>query len=68
MQEQLDRIEVKLAELEGKMQAVFESSEKMRMYLLWGFWITVGVIVLPLLILPLLLPAFLSSVAIPAGF
>ena len=68
MNEQLDRMEVKLAELAGKVDKAYESSESMRKYLLWGFWITVGVIVLPLLILPLLLPAFLSSVAIPAGF
>ncbi|HEY4501538.1 MAG TPA: hypothetical protein VJJ20_00525 [Candidatus Paceibacterota bacterium] len=68
MNEQLDRMELKLAELEGKVDAAYESSEKMRKYILWGFWITVGVIVVPLLILPLLLPAFLSSVAIPAGF
>jgi hypothetical protein len=57
-----------LAELTGKVDAVYESSEKMRKYLLWGFWITVGAIVIPLLILPLVLPAFLGSVAIPAGF
>ncbi len=65
---QLDRIEIQLASLEGKVDAAYESSEKMRTYMLWGFWITVGAIVLPLLILPLLLPAFLGSVAIPAGF
>jgi hypothetical protein len=68
MQEQLDRIEVKLAELEVKVDAAYQSSEKMRKYLLWGFWITVGAIVIPLLILPLLLPAFLGSVALPPGF
>ncbi len=68
MNEQLDRIEIKLAELEGKIDAAYQSSEKMRKYLLWGFWITVGAIMLPLLLLPLLLPAFMSSVAIPAGF
>lgn len=67
MNEQLDRIEIKLAALEGKIDQAFESVEKMRRYMLLGFWITVAVIVLPLLILPLLLPAFLSSVALPAG-
>lgn len=68
MNEQLDRIEIKLADLTGKVEAAYESSEKMRKYMLWGFWITVGAIVVPLLILPLFLPAFLGSVAIPAGF
>lgn len=68
MNEQLDRIEIKLAELEGKVDEAYQSSEKMRQYMLWGFWITVGAIVIPLLVLPLFLPAFLGSVAIPAGF
>ncbi|HVV38993.1 MAG TPA: hypothetical protein VHD31_01575 [Candidatus Paceibacterota bacterium] len=68
MNEQLDRIEMKQRELEGKLDAVFQSSEKMRKYMLWGFWITVGAIALPLLVLPLVLPAFLSSLTIPAGF
>ena len=67
MNEQLDRIEVKLAELQGKVDAAFESSEKIRKYLLWGFWLTVAVIVIPLLILPLLLPAFLSSQGVGLG-
>ncbi len=64
---QLDRIEIKFAELEGKVDQVYQSHEKMRAYMMWGFWITVGVIVLPLLILPLLLPAFLGSIVLPAG-
>lgn len=67
MNEQLDRIEIKLAELEGKVGKMYQSSEKTRTYMAWGFWITVAVIVLPLLVLPLLLPAFLSSVSLPAG-
>ncbi len=68
MNEQLDRIEIKLAELEGKIDQAYRSSEKMRTYMTWGFWITVGAIFIPLLILPLLLPAFLGSIAIPPGF
>lgn len=67
MNEQLDRIEIKLAELEGRLGQAYESVEKMRKYMLWGFWITVAVIVVPLLILPLMLPAFLGAVTIPAG-
>jgi hypothetical protein len=65
---QLDRIEIKLAELTGKIDAAYESSEKMRKYILWGFWITVAVIVVPLLLIPLFLPAFLGSVVLPAEF
>lgn len=62
MNEQLDRMEVKLAELQGKLDQVYESSEKMRKYFLVALWITVGAILLPLLVLPLIVPAFLSSV------
>jgi uncharacterized membrane protein YjjP (DUF1212 family) len=62
MNEQLDRVEMKLAELEGKLEQIYESSEKMRKYFLVALWITVGAILLPLLVLPLLVPAFLSSV------
>jgi hypothetical protein len=61
MQEQLDRIEIKLAELEGKLDIVTASAEKMRTYFLWAFWITIGAIVIPLLIIPLFIPAFLGS-------
>ena len=68
MNEQLDRIEIQLAALEGKIDQAYQSSEKVRKYLLWGFWITASALLLPLLILPLLLPAFLGSVALPAGF
>lgn len=67
MQEQLDRIETKLAELEGKVDAAFKSSEKIRTYLMWGFWITVACIVIPLFLLPFLLPAFLASQGLGAG-
>lgn len=69
MQEQLDRIEMKLAELTAKVEATYTSAEKMRKYFLWGFIITVGAIVLPLLILPLFIPSFLASQGIGApGF
>jgi hypothetical protein len=61
MNEQLDRIEIQLASLEGKVEQAYQSSEKMRKYMAWGFWITVGAIVIPLLILPLFLPAFLGA-------
>jgi hypothetical protein len=66
MNEQLDRIEMKLAEIEGKTNTVLVSSEKVRKYMLWGFWITVGAILIPLLLFPLVLPSFLQSLALPA--
>jgi hypothetical protein len=61
MDEQLDRMQIQLASLEGKIDQMYQSSEKMRKYMLWGFWITVGAIVIPLLILPLFLPSFFSA-------
>jgi hypothetical protein len=68
MNEQLDRIEVKLAELEGKIDSIFKNSERQHKYFLWGFWITVACIVIPLLILPLFLPAFFASQGLGTGF
>ncbi len=67
MPEQLNKMEAMLAELSGKVDALYESSEKMRKYFLWTLVVTLAVIILPLFILPMLLPAFLSSVALPAG-
>jgi len=61
MNEQLDRIEVKLIELEGKIDATFKVADKVRKYMLWTGIITVAVIVVPLLIIPFLLPAFFSA-------
>jgi len=60
-QEQLDRIEKKLADVEVKLDATYKSAEKMRKYMMWTAIITVVVIVIPLLILPALLPSFLAS-------
>ncbi len=68
MPEQLDRMEMKLAELQGKIEAVHASSEKMRKYFLWALWITLGAIVVPLLILPAVLPSFLASQGVGVGF
>ncbi|MDE2071771.1 MAG: hypothetical protein KGI70_03535 [Patescibacteria group bacterium] len=70
-QEQLDRIEIKLAELQAKSEETFKSVDKMRRYMLWTAIITVAVIVIPLLILPAVLPGFLASQGVgslPAGF
>ena len=61
MQEQLDRIEIKLAELSGKLDATYESAEKMRKVFLWTLIITAAVIVVPLILLPMVIPAFLAS-------
>ena len=61
MDEQLQR-------LEQKVDALYASLEKMRKYFLWTLIITAGVIIVPLLILPLVIPFFLNSLALPVDF
>lgn len=68
MPEQLNRIELKLTELEVKVDAVYASAEKMRKYFLWTGIVTLAVIVVPLLLFPFIIPAFLSSGTLPAGY
>ena len=68
MNEQLDRIEAKLVELSEQLDKTYRSAEKMRKYFFWTMIITVALIVIPLLVLPFVIPAFLQSVEIPAGF
>lgn len=71
MNEQLDRMEIQVAALAAKVDAAHESVEKMRKYMLMGFWITAGAMLIPLLVLPLVLPfvlpALLGSMTLPAG-
>lgn len=61
-------MEIKLAEISGKIDEVHASAEKMRRYFLWTLWVTIGLIVVPLLILPMVLPTFLQTLVLPAGF
>jgi len=68
MEQTLQRIEQKLAEIEAKINTVYQSSERMRKYFLWMLIIAVAAIVLPLLILPFVIPSFLNAVSIPEGF
>lgn len=67
MNEQLDRIEMKLAELTGKVDALYTSLEKVRTYAKWTAIITIAFIVIPLLIIPLLLPAFFAAEGVGSG-
>ena len=53
---------MKLAELAGKVDEVYKTTNRMRLYAKWTAIITVALIVIPLLILPLVIPAFLASV------
>lgn len=60
-------MEIQIAALTAKVDAAHGSVEKMRKYMLIGAWITAGAVLVPLLVLPLVLPAFLGSMALPAG-
>ncbi len=57
----------KLDEQDKKLDAIFQSSEKMRKYFLWTIIISVAVIILPLIGLVFALPSFFNSLTIPAG-
>lgn len=61
MQEQLDKLTITLAEVQGRVEDIYTSVEKTRKYFLVTMIVTIGAIALPLLILPLILPAFLAS-------
>ena len=57
----------KLEEQDKKLDAILESSEKMRKYFWWTMVISIAVIVLPLIGLMFVLPSFFDSLTIPAG-
>jgi hypothetical protein len=61
-------LESKITAIEVKLDAIYESVEKTRKYFLWAFIITLGAILIPLLLFPLVVPFFLSSISLPAGF
>ncbi|MEI7720113.1 MAG: hypothetical protein WCI89_02810 [bacterium] len=67
MNEQLDRIEKKMVELEGKLDATYAAAHKVLVYIKWTGIITVAVIVIPLFILPFFIPSFLASQGVGAG-
>lgn len=58
----------KLEEQDKKLEAIFQSSEKMRKYFLWTLIITVVVIVLPLVGLIFVMPSFLDSTLSPLAY
>jgi len=54
-------LEQKLAELEGKINAIYVSVEKTRKYFFWTIIITVGAVVLPLIGLSFVIPSFINT-------
>jgi len=61
MSELDERIEARLTALETKLDTIQASVEKTRRIMLWTGIVTIAVIVLPLLVLPLFIPAFLAG-------
>jgi len=51
----------KIAELERKVDAIYESVEKTRKILMWTGIITIAVIILPLIAMMFVIPSFISS-------
>lgn len=54
-------IEKRLAMLEGKIDAIYQSTEKTRKYFLWTLIITVALFVLPAIGLVFAIPSFIST-------
>lgn len=53
--------EEKLAALEKKLDAIYESVEKTRKYIFWTVVVTIAIVVLPAVGLMFAIPSFLSS-------
>ncbi len=54
-------IQNKLQELEAKIDAIYVSTEKTRRYFQIVMWVTIAMVVLPLIVLMFVIPAFISS-------
>lgn len=56
-----DALARKIAEMEGKIDAIYATTEKIRKYFLWTLVITLALVVLPALGLMLAVPSFIST-------
>ncbi|MDB5224601.1 MAG: hypothetical protein JWO43_223 [Candidatus Adlerbacteria bacterium] len=65
--EQLNRMELQLLELQGKIDATLASAEKTRNILKWTGIVTVGAILIPLVLLPAVIPSFLNSTGVTSA-
>jgi len=54
-------IQTKLAELDTKLNAIYTSVEKTRKYFLILMWVTVAMVVIPIIGLLFVVPAFINS-------
>ncbi len=57
----MENIETRLQALEVKVNAIFVSVEKTRKYFLVVLWVTIAMVVLPILGLIFVIPMFLNS-------
>ena len=56
-------IATKLAEQDKKLDAIFRSTERTRKIFTWTLWITVIMIVLPLIGLVFIIPVFINTLS-----
>jgi len=54
-------IQTKLEEMETKLDAIYKSTEKTRRYFQIVFWVTIAMVVLPLIGLVFAIPAFINT-------
>ncbi|TSD03084.1 MAG: hypothetical protein Athens071416_344 [Parcubacteria group bacterium Athens0714_16] len=56
-----DEIKQKLEQQDVKLDAIYKSVEKTRKYFQMIFWVTIAMVVLPLIALLFMVPSFLST-------
>jgi hypothetical protein len=56
-----EELKKRLDEQDKRLEAIYRSTEKMRKAFLWTLWITIAIVVLPILGLVFVIPAFLRS-------
>lgn len=61
MEQEIQNLKNKIDEQAGKIDAIYKSVEKTRKYFVTMLWVTVGAIVLPLIGLAFVIPAFLNN-------
>jgi type IV secretory pathway component VirB8 len=54
-------LEARMAALEAKVDATYRSVEKMRKYMLIVAWVTVGMVVVPAILMVAVVPLFINS-------
>ncbi len=55
------KIAKKFEEQEKKLEAIYESVEKIRKYFLLTFWITIAILIFPIIGLTFIIPSFINT-------